>query len=83
MTASRDWPRSEERDLLSGRAGYHEAKRSPHPDVACRSLPRPEALLEVNRPKLTGEAYDEKLYAERLSAAVEEMCRKQAEPASM
>ena len=25
------------------------------------SLPRPEALLEVNRPKLTGEAYDENL----------------------
>ena len=43
------------------------------------SLPRPEALLEVNRPKLTGEAYDEKLYAERLSAAVEEICRKQAD----
>ena len=43
------------------------------------SLPRPEALLEVNRPKLTGEAYDENLYAERLSAAVEEICRKQAE----
>ncbi len=43
------------------------------------SLPRPEALLELNRPKLIGEAYDEKLYAERLSAAVEEICRKQAE----
>jgi 5-methyltetrahydropteroyltriglutamate--homocysteine methyltransferase len=43
------------------------------------SLPRPEALLEVNRAKLAGEAYDEKVYAERLSAAVEEVCRKQAE----
>jgi len=43
------------------------------------SLPRPEALLEVNRVKLAGEAYDAKLYAERLSAAVEEVCRKQAE----
>jgi 5-methyltetrahydropteroyltriglutamate--homocysteine methyltransferase len=43
------------------------------------SLPRPEALLEVNRPKLAGETYDEKVYAERLSAAVEEVCRKQAE----
>jgi len=43
------------------------------------SLPRPEALLEINRPKLAGEAYDEKVYAERLSAAVEEVCRKQAE----
>ena len=43
------------------------------------SLPRPEALLEINRPKLAGEAYDQQLYAERLSAAVEEICRKQAE----
>ena len=43
------------------------------------SLPRPEALIEVNRPKLAGEAYDEKVYAERLSTAVEEVCRKQAE----
>ena len=43
------------------------------------SLPRPEALLEVNRAKLAGETYDEKVYAERLSAAVEEVCRKQAE----
>jgi 5-methyltetrahydropteroyltriglutamate--homocysteine methyltransferase len=43
------------------------------------SLPRPEALLEVNRAKLAGEAYDERVYAERLSAAVEEVCRKQAE----
>jgi len=43
------------------------------------SLPRPEALIEVNRLKLAGEAYDEKVYAERLSAAVEEVCRKQAE----
>ncbi len=43
------------------------------------SLPRPQALLEVNRPKLAGETYDEKVYAERLSAAVGEVCRKQAE----
>jgi 5-methyltetrahydropteroyltriglutamate--homocysteine methyltransferase len=43
------------------------------------SLPRPEALLEVNRAKLAGETYDEKIYAERLSVAVEEVCRKQAE----
>ena len=43
------------------------------------SLPRPEALLEVNRPKLAGEAYDEKVYAKRLSAAVEEVGRNQAE----
>jgi 5-methyltetrahydropteroyltriglutamate--homocysteine methyltransferase len=43
------------------------------------SLPRPEALLEVNRAKLAGEAYDESVYAERLSAAVEEVCAKQAE----
>jgi 5-methyltetrahydropteroyltriglutamate--homocysteine methyltransferase len=43
------------------------------------SLPRPEGLLEVNRAKLAGEAYDQKTYAERLSAAVEEVCHKQAE----
>jgi 5-methyltetrahydropteroyltriglutamate--homocysteine methyltransferase len=43
------------------------------------SLPRPEALLVVNRAKLAGEAYDEKIYAERLSAAVEEVCGKQGE----
>jgi len=43
------------------------------------SLPRPEALIEVNRPKLASEAYDEKVYAERLSTAVEEVCRKQSE----
>ena len=43
------------------------------------SLPRPQALLEVTRAKLAGEPYDEKVYAERLSAAVEEVCRKQTE----
>ena len=30
------------------------------------SLPRPDDLLEVNRAKLTGEGFDEKLYAQRL-----------------
>src|SRR5215469_9442332 len=43
------------------------------------SLPRPEVLLEVNRAKLAGEAFDEKTYGVRLTAAVEEICRKQAE----
>ena len=43
------------------------------------SLPRPEALIEINRAKFAGEAYDQKTYAARLSTAVEEICRKQAE----
>jgi 5-methyltetrahydropteroyltriglutamate--homocysteine methyltransferase len=43
------------------------------------SLPRPDALIEINRAKFAGEAYDTKVYAERLAAAVEEVCRKQAE----
>jgi 5-methyltetrahydropteroyltriglutamate--homocysteine methyltransferase len=43
------------------------------------SLPRPEALLEINRAKFAGAPYDEKAYAERLSGAVDEICRKQAE----
>ena len=43
------------------------------------SLPRPETLLEVNRPKLAGETHDETVYSERLAAAVEEVCREQAE----
>jgi 5-methyltetrahydropteroyltriglutamate--homocysteine methyltransferase len=43
------------------------------------SLPRPGSLLDVNRAKLAGDAYDEKVYAERLFAAVEEVCAKQAE----
>jgi 5-methyltetrahydropteroyltriglutamate--homocysteine methyltransferase len=43
------------------------------------SLPRPDALLEINRAKFAGEPYDERVYAERLSAAVEEIARRQAE----
>ena len=43
------------------------------------SLPRPEALIEINRAKFAGEAYDQKTYAARLSTAVEQICRKQAE----
>jgi len=43
------------------------------------SLPRPDGLLEINRAKFAGEAYDETVYAERLSSAVGEVCRKQAE----
>ena len=43
------------------------------------SLPRPEALLEMNPAKVAGEKYDEQAYAERLSAAVSEICRTQAE----
>jgi 5-methyltetrahydropteroyltriglutamate--homocysteine methyltransferase len=43
------------------------------------SLPRPDALIEINRAKFAGEAYDASTYATRLSAAVAEVCRKQAE----
>ena len=43
------------------------------------SLPRPDPLIEVNRAKFTGEGYDANIYAERLAAAVEEVCEHQAE----
>ena len=43
------------------------------------SLPRPDTLIELNRAKFAGEAYDASAYAASLSAAVEEVCRKQAE----
>jgi len=43
------------------------------------SLPRPDALIEINRAKFAGEAYDAGAYAARLAAAVEEVCRRQAE----
>jgi 5-methyltetrahydropteroyltriglutamate--homocysteine methyltransferase len=43
------------------------------------SLPRPDRLLEINRAKVAGEGYDEKAYAERLTAAVAEICRTQAD----
>ena len=35
------------------------------------SLPRPDALIEINRAKFAGEAYDASVFATRLSAAVE------------
>ena len=43
------------------------------------SLPRPQALIEVNQAKLEGRALDEKTYEARLQQAVEDACRKQAE----
>jgi 5-methyltetrahydropteroyltriglutamate--homocysteine methyltransferase len=43
------------------------------------SLPRPDILIELNRTKFAGEAYDSGAYAAALSAAVEEVCRRQAE----
>src|SRR5215472_12529865 len=43
------------------------------------SLPRPDTLIELNTAKFAGEAYDAAAHAAALSAAVEEVCRKQAE----
>jgi hypothetical protein len=43
------------------------------------SLPRPQALIEVNQAKLEGRALDEKTYEARLQQAVEDTCRKQVE----
>src|SRR5215471_13854142 len=43
------------------------------------SLPRPDRLIELNRAKFAGETYDASIFAAALSAAVEEVCRKQAE----
>ena len=43
------------------------------------SLPRPDALIEINRAKFASEAYDTSVFATRLAAAVEDVCRKQAE----
>jgi len=43
------------------------------------SLPRPNPLLEINSAKFAGEPYDEQAYAERLSSAVDEVARQQAE----
>jgi 5-methyltetrahydropteroyltriglutamate--homocysteine methyltransferase len=42
------------------------------------SLPRPDALIEVNQAKLAGSGFDEHVYEERLRIAVGEVCRKQA-----
>jgi hypothetical protein len=40
---------------------------------------RPAPLIEVNRAKFAGEADDTTAYPAALAAAVEEVCRKQAE----
>jgi 5-methyltetrahydropteroyltriglutamate--homocysteine methyltransferase len=42
------------------------------------SLPRPDALIEVNQAKLAGGGFDEQVYEERLRAAAGEVCRTQA-----
>jgi hypothetical protein len=74
-------PRREPKNGICNLGGPDTVKQSDRHILTSHagSLPRPEALLEVNRLKLTGEAYDEKLYAETLSAAVEQICHKQAE----
>jgi hypothetical protein len=43
------------------------------------SLPRPDMLIEINRAKFAGEAYDESVFTTRLAAPVEDVCRQQAE----
>ena len=43
------------------------------------SLPRPDMLIEINRAKFASEAYDESVFTTRLAAAVEDVCRQQAE----
>jgi len=43
------------------------------------SLPRPDPLVEPNAAKLAGQPYDEAAHAQRLSDAVDEICRKQVE----
>ncbi|HUZ74731.1 MAG TPA: cobalamin-independent methionine synthase II family protein [Stellaceae bacterium] len=43
------------------------------------SLPRPDALLDLNRAKVAGEGYDQAAYAAGLAAAVAAICRKQSE----
>jgi 5-methyltetrahydropteroyltriglutamate--homocysteine methyltransferase len=42
------------------------------------SLPRPEALIEVNQAKFAGSGFDERVYEARLKEAVDEVCRVQA-----
>lgn len=42
------------------------------------SLPRPDDLIALNAAKVIGKAYDEKGYADHLSAAVAEICRRQS-----
>jgi 5-methyltetrahydropteroyltriglutamate--homocysteine methyltransferase len=55
-------------------------KRSTHRILTSHagSLPRPDPLIEVNAAKFSGEGFDERLYEERLAAAVGEVCRTQA-----
>jgi len=43
------------------------------------SLPRPDTLIELNRAKFAGEAYDAAAHAAALTTAVEKVCHKQAE----
>ncbi|MGH7907308.1 MAG: cobalamin-independent methionine synthase II family protein [Candidatus Binataceae bacterium] len=43
------------------------------------SLPRTEGLVELNRAKFAGQPYDRNAYPACLAAAVEDICRKQAE----
>jgi len=43
------------------------------------SLPRPDALIELNRARLGGAAVSDSAYAERLRASVADVCRRQAE----
>ncbi|HUB95382.1 MAG TPA: cobalamin-independent methionine synthase II family protein [Stellaceae bacterium] len=42
------------------------------------SLPRPDALLEVNQAKLSGQGFDQRAYDARLAAAVTEIAKRQA-----
>ncbi|HUY20004.1 MAG TPA: cobalamin-independent methionine synthase II family protein [Candidatus Binataceae bacterium] len=43
------------------------------------SLPRPDDLIALNVARLSGNAYDERAYSERLASAVADICRRQAE----
>jgi 5-methyltetrahydropteroyltriglutamate--homocysteine methyltransferase len=43
------------------------------------SLPRPDALIELNRTRFAGDAYDASAYAASLSAAAKEVCRRHPE----
>lgn len=45
----------------------------------CGSLARPKDLLDLMKAKLSGQAYDQAVYAERISSAVSEVVRQQAD----
>ncbi len=45
----------------------------------CGSLARPKDLLDLMKAKLSGDAYDQAAYAKRISSAVNEIVREQAE----